>query len=129
MIKYLFCLDSTTGMVKFNLPVFERIGGMSASLDSLDKNMNPLFMHSPAGFMYPYIDPRGGKKGSYLNSKIRSNIDLVLLAEAKLAQSTPINRAKRLVVYPVSSKKIMAGEMVLVAPPNNETAPITPNSP
>ena len=77
----------------------------------------------------PYIDPKGGRKGSCLNSSIKSKIDLVLLAAAKFAHITPINKAYRLVVYPVTSKNIIADEIVFVAPPNIETEPITPNSP
>ena len=86
-------------------------------------------MHSPAVLVNPYIDPKSGKNGSCLNSKITSNIDFVLDEAAKFAKITPMRRAAKLVVYPVSSKKIIAGEIVLVAPPNKEAAPITPNNP
>ena len=123
------CFEETTGIVKFNLPTLLIIGGISDNFDSLVKYIKLLFMHSPAVFVKPCIEPRGGRNGNYLNSKMTSKIDLVLLWAAKFAINTPISKASKLVVYPVSSKNIIAGEIVLVAPPKRATDPITPYNP
>lgn len=80
------------------MPIFETIEGMSANLDSFDKYIKLLFMHSPAVLVKPAMEPRGGRKGSLLNSRITSNIDLVLVAAAKLAEITVISNAYKLVV-------------------------------
>lgn len=116
-------------MVKLNLPVLAKIGGISANFESLVRNIKPLFMHSPADFVNPVMDPKGGRNGSCLNSRIKSKIDLVIPEAIKFAKRTPIRRVYRLIDCPIISINIIAGAKVFVAPPSIDTDPTTANTP
>lgn len=61
--------------------------------------------------------------GKFLNSRMISNIDIVIELAAKLAVTTPTNTGIAIFNYPVISKMIIATDTDLVTAPERATPP------